>query len=456
MAVTNAKTRGATRLILARQLEHNRFHPRVPGTVATSGGAGFLIDTKHANSIFPNDYFNNWELTDQTAGFTTSVLDFEKSTGRWDFPTAFTAAASDVYETHSPAAWTTGQYNDAIDQAVQAAGHFQAMADKSSEAIAFQRDRSLYPMPSGFNFLHTVSFDKRPTYIARHPSTEAMEGVSLRTGATDNIRLAQSFKVYDTNPGFYLYDVFLLLQKFNAATLSGNLTVRVETDSAGSPSGTLVTGGVASANVDVTSVVAEPTYVRFTFSTSPLLQEDTTYWLVLEGTYTVSATDNIQWLSDYSSVTSGGGSYSDGAGKVYDAAWAALTNQDFIFSVRSTSVQTHKLEARKHWDVERGSTNYLVFTTAGLALLEPYDGAGLFIEGQGRPALPTSDASTLEVPYDYVVARAGLLLISTNMGWMRNHPGVTQLPTLWGNFVSDLERKMSSPIRVGSILVDPL
>jgi hypothetical protein len=283
-----------------------------------------------------------------------------------------------------------------------------------------------------------------------------MEGISLRTEATDNIKLAQSFKVYDTNPGFYLYDVFLLLSKFNAATLSGNLTVRVETDSGGSPSGTLVTGGVASANVDVTSVVAEPTYVRFTFSSSPLLQEDTTYWLVLEGTYTVSATDNIQWLSDYSSVTSGGGSYSDGTGKVYDAAWAALTNQDFIFSVRSTSVQTHKMEARKHWDVERGSTNYLMFTAAGLALLEPYDGTGLFLEGQGRPALPTSDSSTLEVPYDYVVARAGLLLISTNMGWMRNHPGVTQLPTLWGNFVSDLERKMSSPIRVGSILVDPL
>lgn len=115
-------------------------------------------------------------------------------------------------------------------------------------------------------------------------------------------------------------------------TPPGNLTVKIQTASGSSPSGTTITDGTSGTVAASGLPLALTGWTEFTFSTPPICAVGTTYWIVLETTDADSATNFVLWGADGSSP-----SYADGEMKSYAGAWAA-ESKDGVFQVLAECV----------------------------------------------------------------------------------------------------------------------
>ena len=131
--------------------------------------------------------------------------------------------------------------------------------------------------------------------------TVGTTATELREGASTNIELALSF----TQDGARsIKRVALYLDKEGTITAGKLLTLRIETDTTGNPSGTLVTNGTSD-TVDIdTAVSATAGWVVFTFAKPVDLADATAYHFVLTGDYSASGTNNVRLYSN--TVASGG------------------------------------------------------------------------------------------------------------------------------------------------------
>lgn len=146
-------------------------------------------------------------------------------------------------------------------------------------------------------------------------STLGATANELREGATTNVKISASF----TQDGARsIKRVALRLKKGGTLTAGKVLTLTIEADSAGDPSGTpLGTAGTVDIDTVVTTSFA---WVVFTFATPVDVSDATVYHLVLAGDYTESASNNVMWSS--STVASGGNF------EAYDATnWANTTTK---------------------------------------------------------------------------------------------------------------------------------
>jgi hypothetical protein len=151
---------------------------------------------------------------------------------------------------------------------------------------------------------------------------DEMEMFEAATFTDGDDKLAQSFEVTGTQT---VGSVDLWLKKVGSPT--GTMTLRIETDNSGEPSGTL-------AHTNLTATLAESglgtSYAdaTFTFSTPASISGSTTYWLVLSTDRAVSESNYIQWGADGSSP-----SYADGSmSSEISSTWSA-ESKDAIFSV---------------------------------------------------------------------------------------------------------------------------
>jgi len=87
---------------------------------------------------------------------------------------------------------------------------------------------------------------------------------------------------------------FRAKEAVNGATTLGNLTISIQTDNAGAPSGTAVTNGTANVITQVTQRTWGVSYAgrTATWAVPPTLTAGTTYWIVFE----VAATDAVNYL----------------------------------------------------------------------------------------------------------------------------------------------------------------
>lgn len=146
-----------------------------------------------------------------------------------------------------------------------------------------------------------------------------MNEVSTYTdGAT---KLAQSFTIASTTT---VDTVKLWLKK--VASPAGTMTLRIETDSAGSPSGTLV-DAAATVNVAESGLSTSYGWIAFDFATNFSLTGSTTYWIVLSTSRSTDEFNYVQWGADNSSP-----SYSNGQMKTYSGSWSA-NSMDACFDV---------------------------------------------------------------------------------------------------------------------------
>ena len=151
--------------------------------------------------------------------------------------------------------------------------------------------------------------------ITGQDTDDAVDG-----GATTK-RQAQSFQL--TTAGEV--SAVALYMKKNAGT-TAELAIRIETDNAGVPSGTAVTNGTTTLSAFTTTTYR---YKYATFSTPPILNASTTYWLVAQHTTEGSGTSQYYWGSDASSP--GYATYN--AAAYATSTWTAQTGKDQLFRI---------------------------------------------------------------------------------------------------------------------------
>lgn len=143
-------------------------------------------------------------------------------------------------------------------------------------------------------------------------------------------KVAQSFKI-----GTSQTDIKAIEMYFGRAGTPGDITVRIETDSSGDPSGTL-----AHANLTTTiteASVGVPAWVRATFSSVGSLTSGTTYWIVLS-----LASDPGGPVDVYSPWGDNTDNYADGnfTSHTDGGAWATGTLNDAAFKIMRDDVLT--------------------------------------------------------------------------------------------------------------------
>jgi hypothetical protein len=132
-------------------------------------------------------------------------------------------------------------------------------------------------------------------------TTVGTTATELREGASTNIELALAFTQSGARS---IKRVALYLDKQGTLAAGKLLTLKIETDSSGDPSGTAVTNGTSN-TVDIdTAVSTTAGWVVFTFAKPVDLADATVYHFVLSGDYTASGTNNVRLYSK--TVASGG------------------------------------------------------------------------------------------------------------------------------------------------------
>ncbi|MEK7182163.1 MAG: choice-of-anchor R domain-containing protein [Patescibacteria group bacterium] len=130
--------------------------------------------------------------------------------------------------------------------------------------------------------------------------------------------IAQSFKVATESP---LNKIQLYIKKTGAPS---NATVKIVNDASGSPGTTIFASGTLSASTVTTSYG----WIDVTFSTNPLLDVSTTYWLVVD-----AGTSS----NKYYTIGASNGGYINGLGKIgqMSGTWNNTTPSglDYYFSI---------------------------------------------------------------------------------------------------------------------------
>jgi len=145
-------------------------------------------------------------------------------------------------------------------------------------------------------------------------STAGATDNKLNSGATTNVRLGLKFTQSGTRS---VKRVALRLKNPGTITAGKKLTLAIQTNNAGAPSGTAVQNGTAG-TVLCSAVPAAYGWVVFTFANPVDLTDATIYHLVLSCDYTADSTNCIYWRS--LTVASGG------TVETYNnTTWAAVT-----------------------------------------------------------------------------------------------------------------------------------
>jgi hypothetical protein len=205
----------------------------------------------------------------------------------------------------------------------------------------------------------TAFLFKHPTEaLTKYVASNQDAVLELTNETTGN--LGQGFKV-PVQTVIHKVDIYLK----KTGSPSGQLTLNLETDSSGKPSGTVLD---TSDNVAVSSVGASFALVTFNFATPVRLEAFTQYHLVLEGDSTydssfVTGTTVVEWGVDASSPTYANGSISTYA----TGSWTQDATKCAIFTM-SDYVKVETEESA--WAEERISGAEGGIFNVGVSLIE--------------------------------------------------------------------------------------
>lgn len=162
-------------------------------------------------------------------------------------------------------------------------------------------------------------------------------------------QISQGFKC---NTSSTVTKVRLWIKKVGTPAGTDTVTLVIQTNSSGIPSGTAVTNGTSTA-VDISDTITTSyAWVTFTFATNPSLTAGTQYHLVLQGAFTISTSNYIVWGADNFDVI-----YADG-------------NMSYALAVAQADIKS-----LLHFDGSDGSTTFTdeqgkVWTAVGNAQID--------------------------------------------------------------------------------------
>lgn len=161
-------------------------------------------------------------------------------------------------------------------------------------------------------------------YFLDQDGSAGDDGSVLLRDAAARTKIAQGFKT--TNAGLV---EFIDVKIFKTAAPIGNFWFTIEANNAGVPSGTPL---ATSDKYDVSRLLTTLTMVRIPFRAPASLSAATQYHLVLQGDFTVSATNCMGWRADTSAPA-----YANGTAATFDGAtWTSDAAKDFAFNLYVT------------------------------------------------------------------------------------------------------------------------
>jgi len=183
----------------------------------------------------------------------------------------------------------------------------------------------------GFDKVNSSTVESDGLDVCYPPGYQTTD-YALRDAAA-RTQISQGFKCKTSST---VTKVKLWLKKVGTPAGTDTITLEIQSDASGVPSGTEVTNGVATA-IDIsdtaTLVTTEYSWVTFTFSTNPTLVAGTQYHLVLTGAFDIDGTNYVYWGVDNYDVI-----YPDGSMSVYDATtWTVETSYNACFEVYITN-----------------------------------------------------------------------------------------------------------------------
>lgn len=225
----------------------------------------------------------------------------------------------------------------------------------------------------GYRLVHEYSLANRDRWI------------SLRKSPTNKERLAMGIEL---DAETFIKRARLPMLKVGSPT--GTLTLRIETDNAGEPSGTLADAN-ATTTLTESGLSRAGALAEFVFATGFYLDADTPYHLVLSTDRSNSATNYISWGGDKTAP-----SYADGTMQYYkSSAWSGESpTTDAVFyldtevDVRTTAVIDENEEAytgafvalkREVSEVSYSGASFSASSSfTGLGPNRAFDGTSLF------------------------------------------------------------------------------
>ena len=188
---------------------------------------------------------------------------------------------------------------------------------------------------------------------------------------------------------------------------SDNIQITIQSDSAGSPSGSTITNGTSNPIAGSSLSSSTATYSAFTFSTPFSLTAGTKYWVVFERTSTTSSTNyylvggksNANNTNDYASFTS----------KYYTSSWQTSTYNYLQYFEMLPSSGSGSLSL---WQSQANATNPYMRNCMGICTTTGSAGANGSLYQSG----PISGFSGLIPQVDYYVSTTKGLLVSTSGG----------------------------------------
>jgi hypothetical protein len=170
------------------------------------------------------------------------------------------------------------------------------------------------------------SFITGDAYAANSAALVADQSNTTPSTPTNNITFANANSTQDVAQSFQLSDLGLInkVQLYiKKVGTPSNATVRIVSNSSGSPSSTTIASGTLNSNV----VTSSYGWVDVSMSSNPQLLDNTTYWIVVD-----ASTSSSNYY-----VIGGNTSYSSGAGKIgqYSGTWNATSPSglDIYFGV---------------------------------------------------------------------------------------------------------------------------
>lgn len=266
-------------------------------------------------------------------------------------------------------------------------------------------------------------------------SMTEIEMIEAATFTDGDDKLAQSFEVEGTQT---IASVDLWLKKVGNPT--GTMTLRIETDNSGDPSGTLADANLTATLVE-SSLGTSYANAMFTFSTPTSISGSTTYWAVLSTDRAVSDANYVVWGADGSTP-----SYADGEMKSEISSTWSAESKDAIFAVLGEGEQT----------LLQASTITATYTTTSTSAVEISD-MSIDVTSNGRPIVielisatigSTGTADTVhslgvKVGSDYIqVLTARTTNVNTDNDYPANFSYTTILPV--GDYTITLAYKMVS------------
>ncbi len=383
MTAIQSLTRGALRRSIGRNLGI------IIDGVATAADAGKTLLTDTKNLLGGADEHNQKEVLIYDA--TGSIVDGESSIVS-DFASnvatcvpIFSAAIAvgDKFEMWKTP-WRIDDINDAINQAINEVSN-KALKIKEDSSLFTESSKYLYTIPTGFTHLYKVEYVSSQTEVAVEDCEEAWTaGTSVTATADSSVEKKGTYCAKLVVAAGAAAGAILAYEDISAIDLTGCDKIEFWMYSS-----IALTAGQLQIHLSSTAAIASA-----------------------EETIDIPAMTAATWYRHSLSMEaphSDSAIISVGIYQVSDVGACTLYIDDVI-AVNFASKEYEELPI-EHWNIARGSTNYLQITGDGLSLI----GSDTFMRltGYQIPARLDADATASEVDPAYLIAQTtGRLLIS--------------------------------------------